>query len=288
MMEHLQHECLPEWSSMSLPDDIYVAIIEHLKVRRQFAPDAYQEQCLRRRIARRVFSFPAGIADDYLAFLKKNDAELDALLSSLSIHISRFFRDPFIFRTLEMEILPDLCRQAQEAGRDILHLWSVGCATGEEPYSLALLIDELAPPGLRVSILGTDVSAQILDVARSGLYDPIRLSEVPPTVLARYFTSEKGRYRLSERVRNTVRFERHNLLDDIDFPAADLILCRNVLIYFSATEQKRIVSRFAEALQPGGVLILGGNETLVEPTGFFRAVRPGERIYRRMTGGPVS
>jgi len=265
-----------------LPDAAYEAIIEQLRQRRQFDLGAYKDRCIRRRIAKRLRSSGARDVAGYLERLAGDEDELDALLATLSIHVSQFFRNPDTFEALERHVLPDLCRLARAAGRHELRLWSVGCAGGEEPYSLALLVDELAPAGIEVSILATDVSAPVLDAARTARFEPARLAEVPPPVLARYFTVDGGGYRLHERVRSMVRFERHNIMTAAEFPAADLILCRNVLIYFTREEQTRILTRFAMALPKGGALVLGRAETLVGPERrLFRAEFPTERIYRR-------
>lgn len=274
-------ELFPGWDNENLSDAAYTAIVDQLRTRRQFEPGAYQERCLRRRIAKHIRSSGAGDTADYLARLQGDDPALDALLAALSLHVSQFFRDPGTFRTLEAQILPDLCRRARAAGSAELQLWSVGCAGGEEAYSLALLVDDLAPAGLAVSILGTDVSAPALESARAGRYAPARLAAVPAKVLDRYFTREGDDYRLSSAVRDRVSFARHDLLAAEDFPAADLILCRNVLIYFTRAEQERVVARFAAALPAGGVLVLGGTETLPANPGLFLAELPGERIYRR-------
>lgn len=272
-----------------LPDAAFDAIIEQLRTRRQFDLGAYKDRCIRRRITKRLRNSGARNVAGYLELLSGDDDELDALLATLSIHVSQFFRNPDTFLALERDVLPDLCRRAREDGRQELRLWSVGCAGGEEPYSLALLIDELAPAGLTVSILATDVSAPVLDSARAACYEPARLAEVPPTVLARYFNLEGGRYHLHERVRAMVRFERHNVMTATRFPAADLILCRNVLIYFTREEQARILARFAAALPEGGILVLGRAEALVGPERqLFRTEFPMERIYRRTAQAAVA
>lgn len=265
-----------------LPDAAYEAIIEQLLSRRHFDLGAYKDRCIRRRIAKRLRSSGALDVPSYLDRLAADDDELDALIATLSIHVSQFFRNPGTFQVLEGQVLPDLCRRVRAAGRKELRLWSVGCAGGEEPYSLALLVDELAPSGLEVSILATDVSEPILALAREALFEPARLGEIPPSVLARYFVAEGERYRLKPQIRAAVRFECHNIMTAMDYPAADLILCRNVLIYFTREEQARILARFAAALPEGGALVLGRAETLVGPERqLFRIEFPTERIYRR-------
>ncbi|NJC88716.1 MAG: protein-glutamate O-methyltransferase CheR [Desulfuromonas sp.] len=266
-----------------LPDPVFEAIIEQLRTRRQFDLGAYKDRCIRRRIAKRLRNSGASDFAGYLALLAADEGELDALLATLSIHVSQFFRNPDTFMALERHVLPDLFRLVRATGRRELRLWSVGCAGGEEPYSLALLVDELAPVGLKIDILATDVSEPVLESAREARYEPARLAEVPPPVLARYFTAEGERFRLIEPVRSRVRFERHNVMTSAEFPLADLILCRNVLIYFTREEQARILARFASALPEGGALVLGRAETLVgRERLLFRTEFPTERIYRRL------
>jgi chemotaxis protein methyltransferase CheR len=249
---------------------------------RGFDLDSYKDRCLKRRIAVRVRARGLADADAYVELLRRDEAELDALLAALTIHVSQFFRNPSMFAELEARVLPELLERARAEGRP-LRLWSVGCASGEEPYSLALLLDGLAPPGSQADILGTDVSAAILERARAGLYEPQRLAEVPPAVRARYFEPQGRDLRLAEPIRRMVRFERHNVLTAPEFPPADLIICRNVMIYFSAPEQEKILARFAAALSPGGFLVLGKAEMLLGASRrLFQPDSAAERIYRRL------
>lgn len=276
----LNDETLP-LTGDDLPEAAFEAIIDQLRIRRQFDLGGYKDRCVRRRIAKRVRNSGAPDVASYLELLADGDSELDALQETLSIHVSHFFRNPDTFAILERQILPELCQLARVSGRHELRLWSVGCAGGEEPYSLALLIDEQTPAGVSVDILATDVSEPVLESARAALYEPLRLMEVPPAVLARYFTAEGERYRLCARVRAMVRFAQHNIMATAEFPPADLILCRNLLIYFTREEQVRILQGFAASLPEGGALVLGRAETLTGVDRLFRAEFPLERIYRR-------
>jgi len=273
---------VPIWTGDDLNDEEFLAVVELLRRRRQFDLGQYKDRCVRRRIAKRLRSSGALDMASYLERLQHDDDELDTLLATLSIHVSQFFRNPDTFLVLERDILPDLCHRARTAGRKQLRIWSAGCAGGEEAYSLALLIDELAPTDLEVSILATDISEPVLASARQGLFEPTRLTEVPKAVIDRYFLPEAGRFRLIERIRRMVRFERHNIMTASAYPAADLILCRNVLIYFSRAEQQQIIARFAAALPESGALVLGRAETMSEAgRQLFRVEFPVERIYRR-------
>jgi len=146
-----------------------------------------------------------------------------------------------------------------------------------------MLADELAPKGMRISILGSDLSPVVLDRAREGLYDTLRLGEVPEAVLQKYFSEEGREYRLCSRIRERVRFECRNILDVENYQPADLILCRNVLIYFSRAEQEAILAGLARALPTGAYLVLGRAETLLgEARPLFHIAYPAERIYRRL------
>jgi len=247
---------------------------------RGFDLNGYKDRCIKRRIAARIRNLGYRRIKGYIALLEINAAEQEQLLEALTIHVSQFFRNPTTFSVLEEKILPELLRKYRGEGE--VKVWSIGCAGGEEPYSIALLCDELCGPHDRVSILGTDVSADILKKARTGIYESYRLAEVPNQVLAQYFRQEGVRYQLDNRICTKVRFFRHDILQDRPFPHVDLILCRNMLIYFSRQEQERILRTLAKALAPEGLLVLGRAETMVsESRELFTCVDPAERIYRK-------
>ena len=275
------------WTGESLTDAEFSAIIARLRDLRQLDLDQYKDRCVKRRIAKRLRACKVSDFNSYLKRLEIDRDELDTLLATISIHVSQFFRNPETFRVVEHKILPDLCRRARAAGRKKLTLWSAGCAAGEEPYSLALLVDDMSVEGLEISILATDISEPVLETARAGLFDLARMKEVPRSVVDRYFLAEEQLYRLINPVRKRVEFKCHNIMTDSDYPAADLILCRNVLIYFSRSEQERILLRFAAALPPHGALVLGRSETMTgDIRHYFKSEFPAERIYRR-TGEPL-
>jgi chemotaxis protein methyltransferase CheR len=264
------------------PDEAFAEVRRILLEQRQFDIGMYKDRCLKRRIAGRVRALGLHQAQAYLQVLRQDQAEVDRLMTALTVHVSQFFRNPSMFAQLEGRLLPALFQQLRAEGRGAARLWSAGCSSGEEAYSLALVVDALEPTPVPVQILATDLSPAILEVARAALFDPQRLVEVPEAVRERYFAPEGGRQRLREEVRRRVRFAAHNLLTDPDYPQADLILCRNVLIYFSREEQERILARFAAALPPGGVLVLGKAEMLLgEARVRFRVESAAERIYRR-------
>lgn len=278
----MTEQTVPTWTGDDLSDAEFTAIADLLRDRRQFDLEQYKDRCVRRRIAKRLRIAQATDLAAYLARLDTDRDELDALLANISVHVSQFFRNPDTFRVLEQKVLPDLFRRARVAGRSSLTLWSAGCASGEEPYSLAMLVDDLETADLEIRILATDISEHVLEAARSGVFEATRLREVPAKAIKKYFRVDNDRYQLIGRVRDRVEFVRHNIMTDNVYPVADLILCRNVLIYFTRPEQERILSRFAEVMHEHGALVLGRSETMVgRIRGYFVAEFPVERIYRR-------
>lgn len=276
------------WTGDDLTEDEFSAITQLLRERRHFDLEQYKDRCIRRRIAKRLRSCAVTDVASYLKRLKVDRDELDTLLATISIHVSQFFRNPDTYRILEQKVLPDLCRRARAAGKTELTFWSAGCASGEEAYSLALLVDDRAARDLKINVLATDVSEPVLETARRGTYEALRLKEVPPEVLDKYFHKKNGQYQLIERVRNQVEFRHHNIMIARDYPPADLILCRNVMIYFTRAEQERILSRFAAHLPEHGALVLGRSETMTgKIRRYYQSEFPVERVYRR-TAEPVT
>lgn len=291
-----QHACPPPFVGSEFPDREFQRLCALLLERRGFDLGRYKDRCIKRRIAIRVRACGYHAAQPYLDRLERDDAELDALMSALVINVSQFFRNPETWRVIGDVVLPALATAACR-DNEPLRLWSVGCAAGEEPYSLALLVAEMMPsfPGLEVEILGSDVSTAALERARHGVYEPTRLAEVPRLLLEKYFHPAAGGYQLRDEIRRRVRFERWDVLAATADPEARLILCRNLLIYFSRGEQNRILRRFAAALGPEGYLVLGRAETMMgEVRRWFAAEYPVERIYRctqvppEAAGGPAT
>lgn len=253
-----------------------------LKDRCGFSLDGYKDKCVKRRIGIRVRATQSPTPEAYGALLSRNSNELDHLLKVLTIHVSHFFRNPSTFEKLAYQVLPLVLRErCLDRG---IRTASVGCASGEEPYSLALIMKEQFPELVlqgEVSIEASDVDAATLELARQGLYHPDRLKEVPPDLMRRWFSREGERYRLSPEIRELVSFSRTDLNHEPATGPCDLILCRNVLIYFERSRQETILNRFADALGPGGVLVLGKSESLFASTRRrFRTICPVERIYQ--------
>ena len=273
---------LPKSSDPEISPETFAAIGRVLKAHCGFTLDGYKDKCVKRRINIRVRATQSPTPEAYGALLTRNAAELEHLLRVLTIHVSHFFRNPSTFEKLSRVILPQLLQE--RAGSRGIRLASIGCAGGEEPYSLALIIRERFAGALAsglFAIRATDVDAATLELARGALYHPDRLAEVAPELLARWFTREGERYRLDQEIRALVSFDQSDLNHPGQGYECDLILCRNVLIYFERDRQEEILNGFADALGKGGTLVLGKSETLFgSARRRFRTVCPVERIYR--------
>lgn len=276
--EHLLGE------SFEISDEELAEIGLILALRRNFSISAYKDKCMKRRVAIRMRSNRCSDAAAYCNMLRQNDKELDLLQKALTIHVSQFFRNPSVFEKLRTECLPYLLQQDRTSRP--LHFWSLGCAGGEEAYSVAIMLQEyfawcLDVPG--VLITGSDIDADTLQAARKAEYLEDRLKELPAELRERYFERNGARYALRAVVRDMVVFQQSNIMAVESYLPSDLVLCRNTLIYFNRQDQEKILNGIADNLQAGGILVLGKSETLVgDVRSRFAAICPIERIYRRI------
>ncbi len=275
---------LPDKNAIDISQEAFDILRKILKSRTDFNLVCYKDKCIKRRINIRIRATHSPTAEDYCELLLASDAELDHLLRVLTIHVSHFFRNPPTFAKLKCEIFPILFKLARQEGRDSLSFWSVGCAAGEEPFTLAVILKEAFAHELKrtgVSISATDVDAATLTMARNALYTEDRLAEVTEALKSRFFTQVDTKYHLKPEIREMVSFRQSDLYETSSFIESDLILCRNVLIYFEREHQEKILLGFAEVLRKGGFLVLGKSETLTgEGRKRFRTVCPIERIYQ--------
>lgn len=224
---------------------------------------------------------------EYYAVLERDEQELNELLNLVTINETSFFRFPQQFDALKTRVLPEIMAGKPESNRTI-RIWSAGCSTGEEPYSIAMtLIDAgILSLGWRVQVLGTDVSTRALSVAKKGQYPKRSLLNVPSEVVARHFEPVAGGYAVAPHVRSLVEFGYHNLIKE-PYPLAlmgnwDIIFCRNVTIYFKLESTKRVVQNFYNSLNEGGYLFIGHSETLSQINDQFEAVEVGGVfLYRK-------
>jgi chemotaxis methyl-accepting protein methylase len=246
--------------------------------------DMYKDRCLQRRIRVRMRACGVNTFEEYAALLEHRPEEVGRLLATLTINVTQFFRNPEAWDRLAIE----LTRLAATRPPGF-SAWSAGCASGEEAYTLAMLLATaweatgLAAPITRVRVDATDVDEECLARARAAVYPALSFKEAPSAALNRWTVLQGDTRRLAEPVRAIVKVLRHDLgRDSAPAPPYDLVVCRNVVIYFERQAQERLFDQFADALRPGGLLFLGKVEMLYGPARTrFEPVDIRERLYRR-------
>lgn len=243
----------------------------------------YKSGTISRRIERRASLGTAGVVDDYLQQVMQDTAELDRLYKDLLIGVTRFFRDPEAFEILEQETIPEMLANLPE--NEELRVWVPGCATGEEPYSIAMLFLEAFEREGRepkVKIFATDMHRDSLQHAAEGIYEESAMAALTTDRRQKFFSEESaGRLRVVPRLRKLLIFSPHNLIKDPPFTKVDMISCRNLLIYLETQAQNRVLSGFHFALKARGVLLLGPSEGPGELSGEFEPVERQWKIYRK-------
>jgi two-component system CheB/CheR fusion protein len=269
----------------STAEESFDAILELLRLRTSHDFRLYKPGTLNRRIERRM-ALAALKASDYAGYLQRltGDAdEVEALSKDLLINVTSFFRDANVFETLATTIIPDLV--AGHASDLPLRVWIAGCSTGEEAFSLAILLTEAiadAKSGIKLQLFASDLDGEAVAIAREGVYAPAAVEDISPARLAAFFTKEDHGYRVSSEIRAALVFTVQDVLADPPFSRMDIVSCRNLLIYLSPEAQAKVVALFHFALRPGGILLLGKAETPGRARGQFEAVAKVERIYRRI------
>lgn len=262
-------------------------VLAILRARTRFDFRCYRKRMLTRRIERRMSLGHFDQVADYLAFLREHPDEVKQLFRDLLISVTNFFRDPDAFQALETEVIAPLVRAKQPDAP--LRVWSAGCATGEEPYSLGIvLLEQLvsAQKSCQVQVFATDVDEAALEVARQGIYPESIATDVSPERLGRFFTRvDDASYQVSKHLREIVTFARQNLISDAPFSKLDLVVCRNLLIYLEPEVQKKVITLLHFALNEGGFLFLGPSETIGRHLDLFEPVSKKWRIFRRI--GPA-
>jgi chemotaxis methyl-accepting protein methylase len=262
------------------------AILRLLHERQGIDLSRYKPTYLRRRLLVRVRALRLSGLEAYARHLKRHAEEAPLLQRALSIKVTGFFRNPACFEFLGERVVPELLQAAAEEGRRV-GVWSAGCATGEEAWSLAALFAAVADArrtAPRVDILGTDVDETAIDRARAASWPAAALADLPAAAAAQFEARGDGTVGPRRRLKHLVTFRRENLLESAGAGPFDLILCRNVLIYFGVDQQMALLSRFAASLRAGGCLMLGRVERLFGPARTqFELVSARDRIYRRLT-----
>jgi two-component system CheB/CheR fusion protein len=262
--------------------ETFKQILTVLRVRRGVDFTYYKQSTLKRRIIRRMALGKMERPLDYLAFLRENKTEQDALYNDMLISVTNFFRDPQSFKVLCEHIFPALL--AHKTIDEPLRIWIAGCATGEEAYSMAICLQEQLgdkAAAMRIQIFATDISETAIAKARNGIYRQTELDGVSTSRMQQFFTKMDGNYQVSKSIRDMCVFAHHNLLKDPPFSKIDLVSCRNVMIYLEPVLQKRALTTFHYSLNEDGYLMLGKSETIGNSTDIFTAYNSTEKIYSR-------
>jgi two-component system CheB/CheR fusion protein len=264
-------------------DRQFQVLLEQVRTRSGIDFGRYRQATIRRRLQRRMADTGQSSVEAYSRYLHRHTEEYERLVGSFLIKVTDFFRDPELFEYLRNSILPEVIDEARSRGNE-LRIWSAGCATGEEAYSLAVLVADVLGTDieeLSVRIFATDIEPQAVTYARRGLYAAAAVERVPADLRSRYFAAIDGGYEVKKSVRRLVVFAPHDLGQRAPFPRIDLALCRNVLIYFTPDLQRRALQLFAFALRPSGRLILGKSETTSPLPEHFAVEDARLKVYRR-------
>jgi two-component system CheB/CheR fusion protein len=264
-------------------------IFQHLRQHTRHDFSHYKQSTLRRRIERRMAIHGIAALAQYADFLSQNTQEIDLLFKELLIGVTGFFRDPAVWQQLANVTLPDIL--ARRGAEKKLRAWVVGCSTGEEAYSLAMVFAETVQrlPQYRdctVQIFASDLSAEALAIARVGQYPASIGTAVSAARLGRFFDRREHHYRVAKEIRDMVLFAQHNVLLDPPFTRLDLLSCRNLMIYFDASLQRRLLPLLHYSLRTSGVLLLGSSETIGRMSNLFAAIDSKLRLYIRQEKVP--
>jgi two-component system CheB/CheR fusion protein len=261
--------------------DLLQEILEQVRIRSGYDFGRYRQSTILRRIHRRMQIYGFDQLAAYAAFLRQHDEEVPILVADFLISVTNFFRDADSFTILERDVIPELFRNKQR--EDQVRVWVTGCATGEEAYSIAILLLEhaqLLQYTNNIQVFATDINESALRRARAGVYPESIQLDVPPAWLAKYFMREQGNYCVRQELRELVIFAPHNLLKDPPFSKIDLVSCRNVLIYMQRNAQKQLLELFHYSLRPQGYLFLGSAET-IDDLSLFRDFNRRQGLFQR-------
>jgi two-component system CheB/CheR fusion protein len=266
------------------PDAGFEKLLDYLRANRGFDFTGYKQPTLVRRIAKRMSEVKIESFDAYVDYLEVHPGEFAVLFNTLLINVTSFFRDPAAWKFLAETVVPRLL--ADNGSGEPLRIWSAGCASGEEAYSLAMVLCEAVGKDdfrRRIKIYASDADHDALIVARQGIYGVKEVNAVPEDLRKKYFDLVGGRYAFNPDVRRALIFGRHDLVQDAPMSRLDLLVCRNTLMYFNVETQRRILSRFNYALRPAGFLFLGKAEMLLLHSALFAPVELKHRIFSKIS-----
>ncbi|MBA7519269.1 Chemotaxis protein methyltransferase [subsurface metagenome] len=219
---------------------------------------------------------------EYFGSIKHNQEEMKILLDSVTTNLTRFFRNAPHFETFVNFVIPKVIERKRRDDDRRLRLWSAGCSTGEEPYSVAMVMRDKAPPGFQIEVIGSDLSLKSLMVANEGFYAEARVADVPAAYLSRYFDRKRDGYQVRKEIKDLIKFDYHNLKNDSGPRNLDIVFCRNVFIYFDGAAQKAVIDRFWHAMSDYSYLFIGHSESLFGMKTEFEFVKTDwATLYRK-------
>ncbi len=200
--------------------------------------------------------------DELHKLITSSTDEMKWMLDSVTTNLTRFFRNQPHFDTLINYVVPKILEKKRQKGKNVIKVWSAGCSTGEEPYTIAMVLKEILPPGYSFQILASDISLKCILTAKQGFYPANKCEGVPPKYLLKYFTKVEGGYQINEDLKSTIRFDYHNLKHSSSTLDNDIVFCRNVLIYFDVPAQTATVNAFYNSMESESYLFIGHSESL--------------------------
>ncbi|BBZ45340.1 CheR family methyltransferase [Mycobacterium parmense] len=272
----------------SATDEAFEALLRYMRDSRGFDFTGYKRTSLMRRVRHRMDQVGYKSFEEYLDVLQASSDEFASLFNTILINVTAFFRDADAWDFVGAEVIPRML--AERGPGDPIRVWSAGCASGQEAYTLAMLLAEALGPDSfrqRVKIYATDIDEDALTEARAASYDAKVVESVPPELLTRYFERVNGRYVFHKDLRRAVIFGRNDLVKDAPISRVDLLVCRNTLMYLNAETQRNVVGRLRFALAPQGTLFLGHAEMLLSQGDRFAPLSLKHRIFRKAAGAPT-
>ncbi|PLT34874.1 protein-glutamate O-methyltransferase CheR [Bacillus sp. V5-8f] len=242
-----------------MPDE-YMDFIAKIKKMTGIDLSLYKEAQMKRRLVSLYEKKGYKTFGSYFQVIEKDNGALNEFLDRMTINVSEFYRNAKRWEVLEKKILPRLLGTSRK-----LKIWSAACSTGEEPYTIAMVLSNLLPLS-QIEIHATDIDENVLARAKMGIYPARSLNEVPSDIKAKYFSKNGDFYEVADEIKRTVKFKKHNLLADRFDSGFDLIVCRNVLIYFTEEAKHTLYNKFSESLKEGGVFFVGSTEQIFNPT----------------------
>jgi two-component system CheB/CheR fusion protein len=261
------------------------ALLQQVYVERGYDFRDYKRASIIRRINKRLNENQLNTYEEYLEFLKKHPEEYGRLFDTLLINVTEFFRDQPAWDALRAEVIPRLLDSKVKG--DSIRVWSAGCASGEEAYSITImLLEQLGDSSgdYEIRVYGTDIDESALNEARKGVFTAHQMNNLSKERIEKYFTREDDSYKIKRNVRQLVAFGRLDLITDSPISRLDLIICRNVLIYFKLDLQNRIISKFHYALDRNGYVFFGKSESILTGSRLFSPINKTWRIFQKVAG----